>query len=308
MLFARLKQWEEGGERPPPLTRPARRRRSDARLDRLTGRAPRRARASGRWPRPRPRCSPPSGPRIRPTCCSPRRAPGSARPSPISRPRRCGPKRSGGTVWVSTFTKALQRQLDAEGRRFSPMPAERARKIVIRKGRENYLCLLNLEDAMQGAFAGRAAILAQLVGRWAAYTKDGDMVGGDLPGWLPSLFRRAGRDGADRPPRRMRLCRLPALPQMLHRARGAGQPRGRHRHRQPCAGDGQRRARPRGSRRRGSCSTRAIICSTPPISTFAVALGGQEAIELRRWIVGPEGRSRGRRRGLAGAADRRRFL
>jgi len=34
-------------------------------------------------------------------------------------------------------------------------------------------------------------------------------------------------------------------------------------------------------------------------STFAVALSGQEAIELRRWIVGPEGRSRGRRRGLA---------
>src|SRR6185503_19890686 len=32
---------------------------------------------------------------------------------------------------------------------------------------------------------------------------------------------------------------------------------------------------------------------------FAVAFGGQEAIELRRWIVGPEGRSRGRRRGLA---------
>ena len=62
----------------------------------------------------------------------------------------------------------------------------------MRKGRENYLCLLNLEDAMQGAFAGRAAILAQLVGRWAAYTRDGDMVGGDLPGWLPSLFRRAG--------------------------------------------------------------------------------------------------------------------
>ena len=45
---------------------------------------------------------------------------------------------------------------------------------------------------MQGAFSGRAAMLAQLVGRWAAYTKDGDMVGGDLPGWLPSLFRRAG--------------------------------------------------------------------------------------------------------------------
>ena len=33
--------------------------------------------------------------------------------------------------------------------------------------------------------------------------------------------------------------------------------------------------------------------------TFAVAFGGLEAIELRRWIVGPESRSRGRRRGLA---------
>ena len=34
-------------------------------------------------------------------------------------------------------------------------------------------------------------------------------------------------------------------------------------------------------------------------STFSVALGGQEAIELRRWLVGPEGRAKGRRRGLA---------
>src|SRR6185436_7818090 len=33
--------------------------------------------------------------------------------------------------------------------------------------------------------------------------------------------------------------------------------------------------------------------------TFAAAFTGQEAIELRRWIVGPEGKSRGRRRGLA---------
>jgi ATP-dependent DNA helicase DinG len=32
---------------------------------------------------------------------------------------------------------------------------------------------------------------------------------------------------------------------------------------------------------------------------FSAALTGQEAIELRRWIVGPEGKSRGRRRGLA---------
>ena len=164
-------------------------------------------------------------------------------------------------MWVSTFTKALQRQLDAEGPKLFADADERARRIVVRKGRENYLCLLNLEDALQGAFAGRAAVLAQLVGRWAAYTKDGDMVGGDLPGWLPSLFRRAGRGGADRPPRRVRLCRLPALPPLLHRARRAGEPRGRHRHRQPCAGDGQRGAGARGCAgadpvRRGPSSVR----------------------------------------------------
>jgi len=97
-----------------------------------------------------------------------------------------------GPVWVSTFTKALQRQLGHEGERLFADPEVRKRRIVTRKGRENYLCLLNLEDALQGGFAGRAAILAQLVARWAAYTADGDMIGGDLPGWLPALFRRNG--------------------------------------------------------------------------------------------------------------------
>src|SRR3546814_4742538 len=32
---------------------------------------------------------------------------------------------------------------------------------------------------------------------------------------------------------------------------------------------------------------------------FAAALTGQEAIEIRRWVLGPEGKSRGRRRGLS---------
>jgi ATP-dependent DNA helicase DinG len=34
-------------------------------------------------------------------------------------------------------------------------------------------------------------------------------------------------------------------------------------------------------------------------STFGAALTGAEAIELRRWVIGPEGKSRGRRRGLS---------
>ena len=100
--------------------------------------------------------------------------------------------RNQGPVWISTYTRHLQHQIDSELDRLYPNPAQKAQKVVIRKGRENYLCLLNLEDALQGGFAGRAATLAHLVARWAAYTRDGDMVGGDLPGWLPTLFRRNG--------------------------------------------------------------------------------------------------------------------
>jgi ATP-dependent DNA helicase DinG len=52
-------------------------------------------------------------------------------------------------------------------------------------------------------------VLAQLVGRWAAYSKDGDMVGGDLPRLASKPVPPGRRGGADRPARRMRLCRLP---------------------------------------------------------------------------------------------------
>ena len=52
-------------------------------------------------------------------------------------------ERNGGSVWISTFTRHLQRQIDAELARLFPDPAERRRRVVVRKGRENYLCLLN---------------------------------------------------------------------------------------------------------------------------------------------------------------------
>src|SRR6185436_473787 len=209
-------------------------------------------------------------------------------------------ERAGGTVWVSTFTKALQRQLDAEGARIVPDPVERAKKIVIRKGRENYLCLLNLEDAMQGAFAGRAAILAHLVGRWAAYTRDGDMVGGDLPGWLPSLFRRAGATALTD---RRGECVYAGCPHyrrcFIERAARAS-----HDADLVIANHALVMVNAARGREQGRAPTRIVFDEGHHLfdaadSTFAAAFTGQEAIELRRWIVGPEGRSRGRRRGLA---------
>jgi ATP-dependent DNA helicase DinG len=47
---------------------------------------------------------------------------------------------SGGTVWVSTFTKALQRQLRRESRRaWEGVREDGSQPVVVRKGRENYL-------------------------------------------------------------------------------------------------------------------------------------------------------------------------
>ena len=62
-----------------------------------------------------------------------------------------------GAVWISTFTRNLQSQIAGELDRLYPDPAQKRRRVVIRKGRENYLCLLNYEDAMRAATArGRA--------------------------------------------------------------------------------------------------------------------------------------------------------
>ena len=209
-------------------------------------------------------------------------------------------KTADGAVWISTFTKALQRQLVREAKRIYPDTETFKSKVVVRKGRENYLCLLNLEDALQGGFAGRAATLAHLVARWAAYTKDGDMIGGDLPGWLPTLFRRNGST---------------ALTDRRGECIYAGCP-----HYKKCFIERAARASihadivianhalmmVNAARGRDEVSrpTRIIFDEGHHLfdaadSMFAAALTGQETVELRRWVVGPEGKARGRRRGLA---------
>jgi ATP-dependent DNA helicase DinG len=297
MLFSRLKQWDEAGERPPPRTISISPSEARSKLDQLTGRAEAREgqRAMAEAVTRVFAAKPAKG---APNLLLAEAGTGIGKTLAYLAPASVWAEQAGGTVWVSTFTKALQRQLDGEGPKLFADADERARRIVIRKGRENYLCLLNLEDALQGAFTGRAAVLAQLVGRWAAYTKDGDMVGGDLPGWLPSLFRRAG---------------AAALTDRRGECVYAGCP-----HYRRCFIERAERASREAdivianhalvmvnaARAREDAPGRILFDEGHHLfdaadSTFAVAFGGQEAIELRRWIVGPEGRSRGRRRGLA---------
>ncbi|MCB2064091.1 MAG: ATP-dependent DNA helicase, partial [Novosphingobium sp.] len=210
-------------------------------------------------------------------------------------------EQAGGTVWVSTFTKALQRQLRAESRRAWPERREDgSRPVVVRKGRENYLCLLNLEDALQGGFAGRAAVLAQLVARWAAFSSDGDMIGGDLPGWLGTLFRRRAVTSLTD---QRGECVYGGCPHyrkcFIERASRASANAdlviGNHALVMVNAARGRDAAqRP----------TRIVFDEGHHIfaaadSTFAARLSGMETIELRRWVIGPERNARGRRRGLA---------
>jgi ATP-dependent DNA helicase DinG len=297
MLFSRLQQWEEAGERPPPRTVLVDAEDARDKLDRLTGRIePREGQKA--MAEAVTQVFNPKRAKDAPNLLLAEAGTGIGKTLAYLAPASLWAEKSGGTVWVSTFTKALQRQLDGEGPKLFADADERARKIVVRKGRENYLCLLNLEDALQGAFAGRAAILAQLVGRWAAYTKDGDMVGGDLPGWLPSLFRRAGATALTD---RRGECVYAGCPHyrrcFIERAERASRDADLVIANHALVMVNAARAREDAPGRIMFDEGHHLFDAAD--STFAVAFGGQEAIEMRRWIVGPEGRSRGRRRGLA---------
>ncbi|WP_395685526.1 ATP-dependent DNA helicase [Aestuariivirga sp.] len=106
-------------------------------------------------------------------------------------------RKNNAPVWVSTYTKNLQRQIDQESARLVDNPEERAGKIAIRKGRENYVCLLNMQEAFGRLTSAnpRMALLAALISRWARFTRDGDMVGGDFPAWMLPLFNDVSLDG-----------------------------------------------------------------------------------------------------------------
>ena len=299
-LFSKLPQWEEQPPRPQPRPVVLDEAQVIDRLKELTGRdaeirdgqrAFARAASSGFLPRIA---------KDKPNIVLAEAGTGIGKTLGYLAPATLWAEQAGGAVWIATYTKALQRQLDRETRRHYPDDASFRKHVVIRKGRENYLCLLNLEDALQGGFAGRAAILAQFVARWAAYSRDGDMVGGDLPGWLPALFRRAGAT---------------ALTDRRGECVYAGCPHFRSCFIERAARDSQGAdiviANPalvminaaRGREAQGQ-PTRIVFDEGHHLfdaadSTFGAALTGREAIELRRWVMGPETERKGRRRGLA---------
>lgn len=92
-------------------------------------------------------------------------------------------------VWVSTFTRYLQHQISDEMARLYPDTKTHQQKVVIRKGRENYLCILNLEDSLnRGKLDEREGYAALLMLNWLFQTETGDLFGSDLPAWVTEFL------------------------------------------------------------------------------------------------------------------------
>jgi ATP-dependent DNA helicase DinG len=217
-------------------------------------------------------------------------------------------------VWISTYTRTLQHQIAAELTRLYPDPADWSRKVVIRKGRENYLCLLNLEEALgQLAGAPRRGTALGLMARWAGASNDGDLTGATFPAWLTDLAGRAQTIGlADRrgecihsacshynrcfvekSVRRSRRADIVISNHALVMINAAYAP-------PPDPNDDRS-----GERRR---PMRYVFDEGHHLfdaadSAFSLYLSAQEAAELRSWIRGAEDGRRGRARGLKRRLD-----
>ena len=214
-------------------------------------------------------------------------------------------EKNDGTVWVSTYTRNLQRQIDGELDRLYPRADDKRRKVVIRKGRENYLCLLNFEDAAMrmgdGALPGVGApgVGHGLVARWVSRTRDGDIAGGDFPGWLVEI---AGRRRVAALTDRRGECVHSACRHWRRCFVERASRRSRHAE-LVIANHALVLALASGDRDSGLAPRRLVFDEGHHLfdaadSAFATRLSGLETRELRRWLRGAEDPRRGRARGL----------
>jgi len=220
-------------------------------------------------------------------------------------------EKNDGVVWISTFTRNLQRQLDSELDRLYPDPDEKAEKVVIRKGRENYFCLLNFQEAVSRLRTGGTdpnggeAVALGLMARWALASRDGDMVGGDFPAWLTGLVGRSmtvdltdtrgectysacehySRCFVERTVRRARHAKLVVANHALVMVQAA-------------LGGGDEGELPR----RYVFDEGHHIFSAAD-GAFCSDLTGYESEDLRRWLVGAEAGRHSRSRGLKARLD-----
>jgi ATP-dependent DNA helicase DinG len=215
-------------------------------------------------------------------------------------------EKNGPGLWLSTYTRNLQRQIVQELARLYPDPAEREEKAVVRKGRENYLCLLNFEEAAKrtALAPGQRTVALGLIARWVGATRDGDMSGAGFPAFLASsipLGEITDRRGEcvyaacphyrtcfiERVIRRSRHAPIVVANHALVIAQATGE---------ALSLDETTDAPP--ERRVRYVFDEGHHLFDAADSGFAAFLSGVEMADLRRWIRGPEGRARTRMRGL----------
>lgn len=215
-------------------------------------------------------------------------------------------EKNGPGLWISTYTRNLQRQIVQEIAHLWPDPIERAEKAVVRKGRENYLCLLNFEDAAKrtALAPGPRTIALGLIARWIQSHTDGDLSGAGFPAFLAAAMplstvtdRRGECIYAACP--HYRTC---FIERAIRRARHANIVVANHalviaQASNDWLGVDETDDAPSEKRLRYVFDEGHHLFDAAD-SGFSASLSGREMAELRRWIRGPEGRARTRMRGL----------
>lgn len=210
-------------------------------------------------------------------------------------------EKNGSAVWISTYTRTLQHQIANELTRLYTDADVHESEVVIRKGRENYLCLLNLEEALaQMPGYPRHAVVLGLMARWASATRDGDLTGTSFPAWLLDLFGHSQTIGlsdrrgecihsacshynrcfVEKSARKAKQASIVVTNHALVMVQSA-------------SGSKDQRRKP----------TRYVFDEGHHIfdaadSAFSAYLSGCETAELRHWVRGTEDGRRGRARGL----------
>jgi ATP-dependent DNA helicase DinG len=215
-------------------------------------------------------------------------------------------EKNGPGLWISTYTRNLQRQIVQEIAHLYPDPVERAEKAVVRKGRENYLCLLNFEEAAKrtALAPGQRGVALGLIARWIGSNTDGDISGAGFPAFLAASLplseitdRRGECIYAACP--HYRIC---FIERAIRRARRAPIVIANHalviaQAASDWLATDQTTDTPPERRLRYVFDEGHHLFDAAD-SGFAALLSGREMAELRRWIRGPEGRARTRMRGL----------
>ncbi len=301
-VWKRLPEWEDEAQPPPPSSHPVSEAEARARLAAILGSGAEQRPSQGDYTGAATAAFAPREVRGDPHMVLAEAGTGTGKTLGYLAPASLWAEKNHGAVWISTFTRHLQRQIDAEVERLFPDPTDRRRRVVIRKGRENYLCLLNLEDAVNASTGGMIqtnTVPLALVARWAMVSDDGDIQGGDLPGWLPELHGQALFAGiADRRGECIHAAcphwRRCFIEHSIRRARTAELVVANHALVMTQAAWG--------GLDDNTVPTRYVFDEGHHVfdaadGAFSAVLSGAETAELRRWLRGAEG-GRSRARGL----------